>query len=547
MSSSHSPPMRHFLLFACGLGLAVLLSCASSGSSSKGKFPPKSYAGLEQRTNVRLGEEWFPRAVVAPGWKHDPDADPFLSGDDDEEDAARKGERKAAIKYVAYAAPGDDALRIGAWRHRRWWVEPEWEELTVLRTDLAFGRAPGASTLTRLRLSPRGVVAREETEIRRFEWAPYGDKRNPYQDRRIAILSDGSPADIALLDERFEEVARIERARPDKVVRLACGYLVAYQQGDAWYRNVVSLTGEPLREPFPYERLSWYPPPPIEQQADRSTSYPSVFMLPVDVPDALRDEVRERLDANVAWPVSTSSATYLAKPDDCVGAARISGRTWAVWWRTPEGVRLAFSDAGNPDVEDISASRERAQWVDWKVMWYQLTPHSSDSWILAVAEEDESGVRRWRAFHDAECEVPTFLGFEPRDSAGALESSFVMAQVTAWEDEVRIDVQRAEMQRRREEAERIAAEELAALIAANEAEEAARLANTIWTKDCPTCDGKGYLVSTRAITTHYSPTVTYRNGLRITERTSRTSTHPHYDGICGTCGGAGWIETAPPK
>ncbi|MHC4377108.1 MAG: hypothetical protein ACYS26_10965 [Planctomycetota bacterium] len=534
--------MRHLLLPALSVGLALMLSCASTGSSSKGKQPPATYDGLDKRTDVRVGDDMSPKAIVTSGWKRDPDMDPFLGIFDTEEEAADFGARKARVQYVAYSEPGAEDLRIGAWRHRRWWVEPEWEELTVLRTDLAFGRAPGAKTLTRLRLTPRGVTEREETDFLRFEWARIGDKPSESQDRRFAILSEGTPGDIALLDEDYEEVARIDDAAPEKIYGVACGYLVAYQEDGAWYRNVVSPTGEPLREPFPYNDLWWYTPPPIDQQADRSMSYQATYMVPVDAPNELRDAMLERLDATIAWPISKRSEAYLAKPDDCIGALRISSRTWAVWWRTPAGVRLAFSDSGDPDVEDLIASRNRAQWVDWQVLWYQLTPHSSDRWILAVAQEDAAGERSWRAFFDAECTQATFLGFNPRDSLGQLERQFAMAQIKAWEDQERIDAERAEMQRRREEAERIAAEELAAMVAAREAEEAERLANTIWMEDCQACDGKGFLMSTQTITTNYSPLITYRNGIRYTERTSITSTQPRYGGICGVCKGSGWVE-----
>jgi hypothetical protein len=534
--------MRHFILPALSLGLALMLSCASSGSSSKGKFAPNSYGGLSKRTDVRVGEEWNPRAVVAPGWKRDPDSDPVLAIYDSEEEAARMGARKARVQYVAYSKPGDDDLRIGAWRHRRWWVEPEWEELTVLRTDLAFGRAPGAKTLTRLRLSPRGVTEREETDFLRFEWARIGDKPSVSQDRRFAILSEGTPGDIALLDEDFEEVARLEDAAPDEVRLLACGYLIPRKTSGEWTTNIVSEMGEPLLEPFSYRDLWWYKPPALADQADPAMSYQATYMTPVDAPEELVAAVRERLDVNLAWPISKRSGVYHAKPDDCLGSVRISSRTWAVWWQTPEGVRLAFSDSGDPDVEDLIASRNRAQWVDWQVLWYQLTPHSSDRWILAVAQEDEDGGRSWRAFFDAECTEATFLGFNPRDSLGQLERQFAMAQIKAWEDQERIDAERAEMQRRREEAERIAAEELAAMVAAREAEEAERLANTIWMEDCQACEGKGFLMSTQTITTNYSPTITYRNGIRYTERTSITSTQPRYGGICGACKGSGWVE-----
>ncbi len=61
---------------------------------------------------------------------------------------------------------------------------------------------------------------------------------------------------------------------------------------------------------------------------------------------------------------------------------------------------------------------------------------------------------------------------------------------------------------------------------------------------CPVCKGKGYSVSQRAIETRFAPKHTYRNNLKITEKTTITSTQKHYDGICGRCLGHGEVPSA---
>ena len=61
---------------------------------------------------------------------------------------------------------------------------------------------------------------------------------------------------------------------------------------------------------------------------------------------------------------------------------------------------------------------------------------------------------------------------------------------------------------------------------------------------CPRCKGKGFNMSQRANTTRYSPTHEYRNGLKITTRSSITTTQNRYDGICGRCLGHGIVPAA---
>ena len=61
---------------------------------------------------------------------------------------------------------------------------------------------------------------------------------------------------------------------------------------------------------------------------------------------------------------------------------------------------------------------------------------------------------------------------------------------------------------------------------------------------CPVCKGKGFNMSQRANTTRYTPTHEYRNGLKITKRTSITTTQNRYGGICGRCLGHGIVPSA---
>ncbi len=518
---------------------AALVGCASSGRSSDGVQPPATYRGLLLRTDVRLSEEQWPKALCRPGWKRDPDRDGFLINDWDEEMYAELNWRHAHIKYAAYAPPSaadrstpdrEAPLRIGAWRHRRWWVEPEWAELDVLRTDLALARAPGAATLTRLALSPGGVVDEEPTDILRLGVARFGDKPSPYRDRPFAVLSEGSSLTVGLLDDDHRVVARVEHVDPESVVRLGFdGYLFTTEADGERLHHIVDDAGAPLAEPF--SRLAWYSPPPVKDQADPSMSYQTTYLMPTDPPPEVASAVRAKLDGKLYWPVALSGE-FVPQPEYCFGAAYLGSRTWVAYWDTPAGVRLSFSDTGHPAVEDLAASSERARWVDWEIAWTQFLPHSTRSWVLQVAEETGSGERVWRAYRDADCTWPTALGDRTWPTREALGAELQQRELAVLEDEERIDAQRALAA----SSEIVPGSEGVASTAMTVAPPAAPRQ-----VDCGRCGGKGFLVSMRDYTTWYTPVVTNRNGLQFTSRTSITTTRPHYDGVCGACGGKGWV------
>lgn len=157
--------------------------------------------------------------------------------------------------------------------------------------------------------------------------------------------------------------------------------------------------------------------------------------------------------------------------------------------------------------------------------------------MLKVAEKQEDGSLQWHAFLNGDCEDVTLLGPDPHASKESFELALVDLEERPLEDQRRIEADRAAEEARI--AERIARGEVTSEPADFGREAAPAPPPEPVFEECVRCDGKGYLVSQREYTTRYAPRITYRNGLQITERTSITSSLPHYDGICDACKGNG--------
>jgi hypothetical protein len=234
-----------------------------------------------------------------------------------------------------------------------------------------------------------------------------------------------------------------------------------------------------------------------------------------------------------------SRSEFVPLPELCHGAVHLGSGVWAIYWDTPEGPRIAFSPAGVLDVTGMAASSARARWADYAVDRVKFLPFGKEQWVLRVAEPQADGSLAWHAFLDGECEKPTPLGPDSYPSQEGLALALAEVQERARADEHRVVAAREAYEKK-----------IAEMIARGEIEvqrweppkevEPAPPPGPVYT-DCGRCDGRGFLVSTREHTIRYSPTITYRNGLRITERSSTTYTQPHYDGICGHCRGTGTV------